>query len=167
MDFLFTGSIPFTDTIGVGLLHYSGLDSDKHSGQLKRICGPVINLIHWLITLEVNDELGNIYLERFVHLPLNELLKLNFTKHILNNTKSNNLLIGQTRSGSDEDAFKLLEILFVDHRNIEGDDDPLDPMQLLCDNKECFDIFERWMQKRTTEEVLQGGRKGNQYLMFI
>ena len=39
-----------------GLLYYAGQDSVKHEGQLKRIAGPAIELILWLISFNMTEK---------------------------------------------------------------------------------------------------------------
>ena len=147
MDYLFTGFNGKKKD--VGLIFYAGVNSGKHGNQLKRICGPVISLIHWLVTFETDDEFGNIYYERFVHLPVSELLKINFEKHVNKVVGSG----GQARLGSCEDAFVLLSILMNDHRSLEGEDDPVDVDELLGGNKSCVEQFNKWLQKQTADHV--------------
>ena len=55
----------------------------KHSGQLKRISGTVINLIQFLLNLEVIEDDGeNIFYERFIQFSVKDLNKINFYRHI-------------------------------------------------------------------------------------
>ncbi|RYG99531.1 hypothetical protein EON65_50205, partial [archaeon] len=148
MDFLYTGQMDETNTLG--LCYWCGADSEKHDGQLKRICGPVISLLRWLVTYEEDT----IFYERFVHLTAEELVKINFPKHILRNSSNLKLnLPGQSRSGSSEDAFELLSILLSDHRNIEDEVDPLNMDYLLCSDKMCMQAFEDWLQTSNTEHI--------------
>jgi hypothetical protein len=133
-------------------LYWSGANSGKHGGQLKRIAAPIISLIRWLITFETDDEFGNIYYERFVHLAPSELVKINFERHI-NKVGGTDSKFGQSRQGSCEDAFELLSVLTNDHRNMEGEDDPLDVNQLLNGNKQCIEEFNKWLQKQTSDHV--------------
>eukprot|EP00981_Chlorochromonas_danica_P006020 scaffold1244_cov162-Ochromonas_danica.AAC.56 len=150
VDFLYTGNIDETSTLG--LLHWCGVDSEKHDGQLKRICGPIITFLHWLVSYEEDS----IYYDRFMRLPMDELLKINFSKHILRST-DNKLAItipGHSRSGSAEDAFELLAMLLADHRNLEDDPEPIDIGILLNGSKACQDRFEEWLQKSNINQTL-------------
>ena len=55
----------------------------KHSGQLKRISITTINLLSFLLTLETrDDDVENIFYERFIQLSVDELVKINFFRHI-------------------------------------------------------------------------------------
>jgi hypothetical protein len=55
----------------------------KHSGQLKRIAITTINLLSFLLTLETReDDTENIFYERFIQLSVDELVKINFYRHI-------------------------------------------------------------------------------------
>lgn len=150
VDFLFTG-VNENNINGNGLVYYCGMNSDKHGGQLKRICGPCISLLRWIVTMETNDELGNIYYDRFVHLPVSELIKINFEKHITQQTEGSSKPFGglgqQSRSGNSVDAFELLLILNNDHRNEDGYDDPIDVTDLLNGNKQAYDLFKKWAAK--------------------
>eukprot|EP01038_Epipyxis_sp_PR26KG_P007822 gene7822-10624_t len=157
IDFLYSGLIDGRGH-GMGLIYWSGVDSEKNNGQLKRICGPILNLMKWLITLPPVDEYGNIYYERFVHIPLSELMKMNFVKHIIRpqekKMKSANLLIsGQSKSSSSEDAFQIIFILVNDHRNMDDEDELVDASFLLNNNKECINLFNVWVQKQTSDHV--------------
>lgn len=133
------------------MLYWCGVDSEKHDGQLKRICGPIITFLHWLISFEEDS----IYYDRFMRLPIDELLKINFSKHILRSA-DNKLAItipGHSRSGSAEDAFELLAMLLADHRNLEDDPEPIDIGILLNGSKACQDRFEEWLQKSNVEHA--------------
>eukprot|EP01034_Spumella_vulgaris_P022488 gene22488-28616_t len=55
--------------------------------------------------------------------------------------------------GSCEDAFELLSVLTNDHRNLEGEDDPLDVNELLNNNKQCSEEFNKWLQKQTSDHI--------------
>lgn len=152
VDFLYTGNIDGSSTLG--LLYFCGVDSEKHDGQLKRICGPLITLLRWLVQYDED----NIFYERFVHLSVDELAKVNFPKHILRNSdgKLGGISIpGQSRSGSSEDAFDLLSTLLADHRNTEDEPEPVDIGLLLNGSKVCQDRFEEWLQKSNVEHINQ------------
>jgi hypothetical protein len=150
VDFLFTGTIDGNSTLG--LVYWCGADSEKHGGQLKRICGPIIAFLRWLVSFDED----NIFYERFVHLPVDELMKINFPKHILRHNKDGKINIsipGQSRSGSVEDAFDLLSIVLADHRSVEGEVDPVDISYLVGGSKLCQDRFEEWLHKSSAEHV--------------
>ena len=164
VDFLFTGTNEAVKT-GMGLLYFSGLDSDKHDGQLKRIAAPTIALIAWLISLEVdNEEESNVFYERFVQLPSAELAKINFAKHISIDggggrskaalrAQQARVLAGQTRSGSSADALRLLSVLMRDHRTVDGEPDPIDLNALLHDDAASKQIVDHWLSKSANEDV--------------
>ena len=164
VDFLFTGTNEAVKT-GMGLLYFSGLDSDKHDGQLKRIAAPTIALIAWLISLEVdNEEESNVFYERFVQLPAAELAKINFAKHISIDggggrskaalrAQQARVLAGQTRSGSSADALRLLSVLMRDHRTVDGEPDPIDLNALLHDDAASKQIVDHWLSKSANEDV--------------
>ena len=156
VDFLFTGTNEAVKT-GMGLLYFCGLDSEKHDGQLKRISAPVIALVNWLISLESEEDEINVFYERFVQLPVSELVKVNFAKHISiggGGSKSKSALkaqkamviAGQTRSGSSADALLLLSVLMRDHRNIDGESEPIDLHELLEDDKASHQIVDTWLR---------------------
>ncbi len=150
VDYLYTGFNGKKKE--AGLIFYAGVNSGKHGGQLKRICGPIITLIRWLVTFETDDEFGNIYYERFVHLPVTELLKINFEKHV-NKVGTASSGGSQSRLGNCDDAFELLSILSNDHRTPEGEDDPVDVSYLLGGSKICVELFNKWLQKQTSDHV--------------
>ena len=141
----------------VGLLYYAGIDSGKHGGQLKRICAPVIGLIRYLISLppfgrDIESSEYNMFFEIFVTIPMQELSRINFVKHILGEADRGSLF-GSNRSGGANDALEILSILVRDHRTPEGDPDPIDVTQLLGDNKICRDRLNQYMQKTNSEVV--------------
>lgn len=152
VDSLFTGEFEHVSWRGCGLLYYSGLDSDKHNGQLKRIASPSISLLKWLLTINYDDESQeNIFHERFIRLSVPLIKKVNFTKHILNDT--GNKIVATSRLGNSDDAFTLLEILMKDHRNDEGELDPIDVLDLLDNNSICRERFNQWLQKSSAEQI--------------
>ena len=63
------------------LIYYPMLG--KHAGQLKRIAATAVSLLSFLLTLETTEEdAENIFYERFLQLPVNDLVKVNFYRHI-------------------------------------------------------------------------------------
>jgi hypothetical protein len=118
----------------------------KNSGQLKRICRSVIMLIRWLISHESESERGNFFYTQFVQLPLNELMALNFAKHIMGTKKK------KKNEGVDEneDIFVLLGVLVNDHRTPEGKsiDD------LLPGNNDAINLYNEWANSGEIEQVL-------------
>ena len=133
-----------------GLLSYCGLESDKHDGQLKRVAVPATNLLHALVTFSEDE----IYFDRFIRLPKDELVKINFPKHILRPTEGNKLT-ALTRSKADinDDVFELLSILLHEHLNAEGDLEAVDIPFVLQGSKICQDHFEEWLQKENLDHV--------------
>lgn len=131
-----------------GLLEWCGADSEKHDGQLKRISGPLIGFLRWLVTFPDDS----IYSDRFIRLSQEELNKINFPKHI-SSTENRFNIPGQSRSGSSLDAFELLCVLINEHRNVEDEFEPVDLNFLLRGNKQCQDRFEEWLQKSNVEHV--------------
>ena len=58
---------------------------------MKRISGTVINLIQFLLNLEViEDDVENIFYERFIQFSVKELNKINFYRHIGTNKNDKN-----------------------------------------------------------------------------
>ena len=94
VEYLFTGGIG-AGKLPDGLLYYAGECSSKHAGQLKRIAAPVIELIRWLIKLDMsgdrnsdgaendNNIYDNIFYDQFICLTEEDLQKVSFQKHIL------------------------------------------------------------------------------------
>ncbi len=147
VDYLYTGCLDGNAT--TGLLEWCGADSEKHDGQLKRICAPLIGFLKWLVTFPDDS----IYSERFVRLSQEDLNKVNFPKHISSSSENRFNIPGQSRSGSWLDAFELLCILINEHRNIEDEIEPVDLNLLLRGNKQCQIRFEEWLQKSNVEHV--------------
>ena len=160
MDFLFTGRYENSDPamVGQGLLYFCGLASGNHDGQLKRICGPCISLLRWLVQFDTDGDDDNIFFDRFVALPQEELLRINFIKHMLNEDKST-LGMASGRSGSTEDAMELLSLIVTCHVTVEGDEDPLDVNSFLMDNKVCRDRFTAYLQKTASEQAKSTAEK--------
>lgn len=134
-----------------GLLHFCGIESEKQPGQLKRTSGPLLSFVRWLL-----HQTDDIYLNNFVRLSPEELVKINFPKHILNQNESSKLgiTIGrQSRGGHADDAFELLHILYQDHRNAEDEQDPIDINFLLHNDSVCYDRFHAWLQKSNLDFV--------------
>ncbi len=128
-----------------GLLYWGGVESDSHKNQLKRICGPIVSMIKVLVNLDFGDA-DNIFLERFIRLPLDDLLQLNFCAHILQSQKDKSPQAG--------DIFQLISLLLRDHRNSSTDTpDPLEVDALLEGNETCRGILLRWLQVAATSEV--------------
>jgi hypothetical protein len=133
----------------LGLIHFCGIESEKHDGHLKRVCAPAINLLHWLVTFNGDD----MYYERFIRLPKDELVKINFPKHILQPQQENKLSLSKSKVNTIDNVFELLSILLHDHRNFEDDLEAVDIPYLLGGSKLCQDRLEDWLQKANLEHV--------------
>lgn len=147
VDHLFLGD----PQVGQGLLHWSGSQSTKHGGQLKRIAANVISLIRFLISMEDND-FGNIFFERFMRLPLKSLREINFVKHILPEG-STGIMSSSARLGNTADACEILSLIVQYHVDENGDPDPVDLLYMCNDNAACKDYFVQWFQETAREEV--------------
>lgn len=148
VDRLFLGD---PETGHAGLLHWSGSQSTKHGGQLKRIAANVISLIRFLISLEP-DDYGNLFFERFMRLPLHSLRDINFSKHILPEGGSG-IISRSTRQGNAIDACEILSLIVQYHVDEDGDPDPVDLLYMCNDNVACKDYFVQWFQETAREEV--------------
>jgi len=164
-----TTSITTTSTTtnsNYGLLYWCGVKSDKHIGELKRICYPSIQLVRWLITHDVIElDRGNFYYTRFVQLSLTKLKLIDFTKHILSYNKSNNnnnnnkssssssMLIKKSRNGNDDSCFVLLTIILNDYRTPEGKSNSIEVDELLNYNDTCHKKYDEWQDANKTNEV--------------
>ena len=146
---MYTGKLENVDK-GPGLLSYCGQDSEKHSGQLKRIAGPTIGLLKWLLTNDIYDT--NIFHDRFTLLSPNEYLKINFIKHI-QNVDNKTLPISSSRQGKSEDAYYILAIALRDHRNSETSENESLSVNSLLNDKQCKEKFNRWLQRTNSEQV--------------
>lgn len=147
IDHLYKGSV--NENLQ-GLLYWSGVGSSKHDGQLKRICAPVISLLRHLVVMESAN--GNVFYDRFVQLPLEDVIQVHFAKHIVSYSKSI-AVPGQTRNGSSEDALELLAILYNDHRNMEGELEAMDLDLLTSGSKKCKDKLHHFIQKSNADHV--------------
>lgn len=149
---MFTGEDEVHGNNALGLIYFCGIESDKHPGQLKRICGPLLSFVRWLL-----HQTDDIYLNNFVKLPQEELYKINFPKHILNQSESGKLTIhiggASSRGSKADDAFELLHILYQDHRNSEDEQEPIDINYLLQGDTVCYDRFHTWLQKSNLDTV--------------
>ena len=90
-----------------GLIYWSGVKSEKHKGELKRICSPTLSLIRWLICHESDSERGNFYYTRFIQLPLSKLKLIDFPKHVMLYKHK------KSKKTKRDDAFVLITILVV------------------------------------------------------
>ena len=156
VEYLFTGGVG-NGKMAAGLLYYAGQASTQHAGQLKRIAGPIIELIRWLISIDMNNpandqkleaEGNNIFYDQFTNLPLEQLQKINFSKHILLLHDGSNI-----RSGNEECALELLSVLVRDHRDQDGAYDPVDEDFLLDHNQECKSKFTAYLLRTNAEEL--------------
>lgn len=156
VDYLYTGILNERDVSGMGLLFWCGASSSKHDGQLKRIAAPIIDLLRHLITLDNGSEM-NIYLERFLQLSIEDLMKIKFSKHILSfkedtGNKFLNPMSNESRNGGNEDALEILAILSTEHRASEEKIPPI--VHILTDgNKKCAEKLEEWKSKSHAEYV--------------
>ena len=126
VEYLFSGGTG-GGKLANGLLYYAGQSSSKHEGQLKRIAAPVIALIKFLISIDLNEEkksgngrgeeegnvYDNIFYDQFICLPIEELRKIHFAKHVLGH--------GDARGGNADDALELLSVVMRDHRDLDGE----------------------------------------------
>lgn len=129
------------------------MKSEKHNGQLKRICAPAIELLRYLVTLESDSERGNFYYDRFVHLSFSDLKLINFPKHIqLGPGKFAYSGKKQQMESNDEDAFVLLTIILGDHRTPEGKINILDINDFLLFNDVCNEKYTYWLQNSSTAD---------------
>jgi hypothetical protein len=163
-------------------LYWCGASSSKHDGKLKRICAPVISLLHSLIKVQMQpagEDGGNtnIFYEKFVQIPVADLLLINFAKHIepITNKSSGPQMTlksatkfaaktavgsssasGSTRVGGYDDALHLLKIILTDHRSLDGDPDPVDLLELIPageENRKCREKVEQYMQRTAADMV--------------
>jgi hypothetical protein len=164
IDFLYTGyNSEFGKYTTNGLLYYSGMRSEKHDGQLKRICGPCVSLVKWLITFKgyTEETGGNPFYDRLVQLNVSELMKINFPKHIIQLPDKDSILnvktiTGESRSGSSEDAMEILSFLIRDHRGLNEESTAFDLVdKLLEKSKVCRDKFKKWLERGDIEQKSQ------------
>ena len=142
-----------------GLFYYAGQSSSKHAGELKRISSPVIDLIRWLVSMDMGDAnndqqqgngenlYDNIFYDQYICMPISELQKVNFAKHILLPDQNN------SRGGSQEHALELLSVLMRDHRDLDGNFDSIDIDELIDNNPQCKDKFTAYLSRTNAEEL--------------
>jgi len=160
VEYLFIGGVG-NGKLPNGLLYYAGHGSDKHDGQLKRIAAPVIELISWLISIDMVDsahdrKLGidgnniydNIFYDQFICLSVEDLQKINFQKHILLKDTSDS-----NRGGSRETALELLSVLMRDHRDEDGNYDSINEDVLIDNNQQCKDKLTAYLGRTNAEEL--------------
>ena len=101
----------------------------------------------------------NCFYDQFICLTLEQLTKVNFSKHILggmNGNGKNFLGFGVSkgiRSGSAADALELMAVLTRDHRDIDGNFEELDMSVLLNYNQFCKDTLEQYLASKDAEEL--------------
>lgn len=139
-----------------GLLYWGGVQSEHHKASLKRICPFVMSLISHLVGLDFGDDKENIFYERYIRLPLNDLLKLNFVAHINEANKS-----AKDKSASSvlsniplSNVFQLISLQLRDHFNPETDaSDPIELQALIGQNEAITEQFVAWLQLSATNEI--------------
>jgi hypothetical protein len=152
VDFLFTGVNEHNGIQSTGLLHGCGLQSSKHEGQLKRIAGSLMSFLQWLITLECEGDIENIFFERFIRLPAAELVQMSLAKHISLDNKSSLTGSGK-RGGNTAIACEILSTLLQFHLTEDGDPDPLDVDYLLSNDSSSKIHFMKWLGSAADEQV--------------
>jgi hypothetical protein len=150
-----------------GLLYYAGQSSTKHEGQLKRIASTVIELILWLITFDMNSDpndnnndyndnndnddganiYDNIFYDQFICLPIDSLILVHFHKHILNGGASKGSSDAGDRGGNQDAALELISILLRDHRDEDGEYNPINSNIFLNNNQYCKDQLTAYLGK--------------------
>ena len=157
VEYLFTGGTG-GGKLPNGLLYYAGQSSSKHEGQLKRIAAPVIALIKFLISIDLNEdrlegfrdeEEGNVYdnifYDQFICLSIEELRKINFAKHILG--------YGDARGGNADDALELLSVVMRDHRDLDGEYEVVEAHELIGYDESCNDKLQAYLTRTNAEEL--------------
>jgi hypothetical protein len=115
-----------------------------------------MSLLAWLVNLGIDpahpdsdDRDDNIFYDRYIRLPVAELVKSNFVKHLEGDSRHKS-----SRDGSIDDAYALLAIINKDHRDLDGENEPIDIAEDLLDgDDDCSDQFSEWLQKTSAEHV--------------
>jgi hypothetical protein len=136
-------------------------------------------------------EAGNIFYDKFVCTPIQDIVLINFAKHIepmatkssaTQPLKSATKLAkvglstatagaagGATRVGGYDDALNLLKIIVTDHRSVDGDLEPVDLIELIPgdDNEKCREKVEQYLHRAGAAVVQQAllPRHGSNYLI--
>ena len=164
VDYFLKGTFDNGNFSGSGILYHCGVESSSHEGSLKRICPPALSLLTTLIGPKspYADKPNNMFLDRLIRLPINELVKINFAKHIIPNqgkvlTKITGNITGnankQTLKAQRRDALELLSLLIYDHLNSDDEPETLDIDQLLNFNNKAKEKLKVFMKKHETERV--------------
>lgn len=152
VDFLFTGTNEHHGIRTNGLLSGCGQQSTKHDGQLKRIAGNLMVFLQWLITLECEGDIENIFFERFIRLPAAELAQMSLSQHIGLDNKST-LSGAGSRGGNTVIACEVLSTLLQYHLTEDGDPDPLDVDYMLHADSASKLHFMTWLENSADEQV--------------
>jgi hypothetical protein len=152
VDFLFTGTNEHHGIRTNGLLYGCGQQSSKHGGQLKRIAGNLMAFLQWLITLECEGDIENIFFERLIRLPAAELAQMSLSKHISLDNKSTLSGAGQ-RGGNTVIACEVLSTLMQYHLTEDGDSDPLDVDYMLSNDSAGKRQFMKWLENSADDQV--------------
>lgn len=113
-----------------GLLYWGGVQSDKHKLSLKRICPFVIALISHLVSIDFGEDYDNIFYERYIRLPQDELVGLNFLGHIQQASTAKEHAAFPSEGGKSylHAIFELISLLLRDH--YDATTDQPDPLEL-------------------------------------
>eukprot|EP01041_Mallomonas_annulata_P007200 gene7200-14681_t len=149
VDMLFVGSGD-----SYGLLYWCGAKSSKGTeGILKRVCGPAMALLTWLLSLGSNSD--NIYYDRFMALPISEILKINFVAHILSDNFNNIIKSVQIKSTSSDDCYEIISLLVRNYKVLNSNEksNRLDINILLENNTVCRQKYMQWLQQSAAQEI--------------
>ncbi len=160
MDYFFRG-INDSSAPRHGILFWCGVESNSHEGSLKRICGHALSLVHTLVYARdiSSSSNGNPFYDHFIQMPQEDLLKINFTRHIAPGKKSGLTVVAEaagaqnTRSRSKVLAMELLGLLVDAHVGADGEPDPIDVNLYLNNSEKGKERFRKWSAKNKTEKV--------------
>lgn len=112
--------------------------------------------LQWLITLECEGDIENIFFERFIRLPAAELVQMSLSKHIGLDNKSSLSGAGQ-RGGNTVIACEVLSTLMQYHLTEDGEPDPLDVDYMLNNDSASKLYFMKWLENSADDQVSNDG----------
>ncbi len=132
------------------------MESASHEGSLKRICGPALSLLKSLVTSDIliSTNNVNIFYERFVSLPQQEIMKINFSKHIVPTKNMVSKVPKEVVNQQRQDAVELLGLLVYSRQNTLGDVEPFDVDALVNNNDRCKERLRLWMKRFEADRVI-------------
>ncbi|CAM9693922.1 unnamed protein product [Chrysoparadoxa australica] len=129
-----------------GLISWCGERSTGTTGAFKRTAAPCLGLLKWLVTLE--DPSGrmeaNIFNERFLQVPLEELQQMQLDLHLL--PPPGRSAKAASRMGNTSEACELLSLQLQGHKDENGEPEEIAMHEILY-SEVSREIFMDWLKK--------------------